>query len=873
MTSLLNISKISSLVLSSVKYRWLITVLLLSCHLVYAQQDQKRAVNTLLEKGSEMLQDSNYTAASTFGQQALTTAKLRQWVEEEGRSYLLLAKIAYLQSHYTDALSNGVQAAAKLELTSNMKQRIAAYHLLTEVYDHIQTYNRALVYGQKLEKIYAVDSAQSLTMAHLRFAMAEWYAELKDYEQAEQHAYASLESYQRIIDTPDLAKVHELLIKLLQKQGKYEKAIPHALWLVNVYNLEKKYEHKVAALNTLGFLYKRNEEDKKAIEAFEQAVALSRSIYNQPTASLLINLGLANSNVGNNKQAIGYYQQALEMHQQNGNQLGEAEVYNYLASHYFLSDRQEKALEVANKASQVALQEQDNSLLSDNYLLLKLIYKKEEYWEKAEEYQIKLTRLQEQIAKQEAEEREKQLRLDQMAELHEEKIRIAWNEKEKIALDKERQESQLKIQNQELSLLKKEKELQRLALEKQKLQNESDRQSLSLVQQQLVTAQQESAMSEMKRSQELQELRVKQKDLEQQKQQQKQQQTIQLLEADKKLKQQKIDREATLRNYSLSLAGLFLVVVLVVTFFLYQKSKDNQILQKQKEEISSKNEMLHQNEIALKNHLEYLEAARQMLSEQQEQLTAVHNRVQDSIEYARHIQQSILPDNSFLNHLFPENCVIFQPKDVVSGDFYWVSDQGNYQVVIVADCTGHGVPGALITLIGHSLLTEAIQVHKMTEPDSILHFLHQRLADRFQTQESTRQHGMDMGVCVLQKDNDQYDLRFSGAKNNLNLIVNGQPKRFKGDRCSVGSSKTEMVFTRHQIQLRTGDVFYLSSDGFIDQPSPERKRFGSATLKELIRSSYGLPMSKQEEKLLGAFDTHRSGTELRDDVTLLGIRL
>ena len=852
-------------------YRALLLVIILSTVSLSskAQQDERTEIEKLLQQAVEMLDQTNFDAASTLSQNALETAKLRNWSEEAGKSLLILAKVSFRQNQYTEALSYGVQAATKFELTNNKYQKVDSYQLLTEIYDRIQTYQRAITYGEKLEKIYSADSANTLSMAELKFDMSQWHIHLQQYEQAESYAYASLNIFQFLLDTPELARIHELIIEILQNQQKYEAAIPHALWLTNIYGLEKSYERRIAGFNTLGFLYQRVGENKKALEAFEKAANLSRNLSKNASVSLLVNLGLANSNLGNNKEAIRYYQQALEQQKREGNSLGEAEVYNYLASHYFLSGRQEKALETAANASQVALENQDLQLLSDNYLLLKLIYQKEEYWDKVEEYEQKLTMVEEQIQEKQAEKQEKLQRVEQMAELHEEEIRIAWNEKEKIALEKERQANKIKLQQQQLALLKQEKELKEMALEKQKLESRSARQALSIVQQQLVSEQQERALQELNRSKELQELKIREQSLEQQKQQQ----TIDLLEADKLLKQQKLEKEATMRKYSTGILVLCIFVILVIAFFFFQKNRDNRVLRRQKKEISTKNELLRQNEIELKDHLDYLEQARQMLADQQEQLMAVHNRVQQSIEYAKHIQTSILPDEAYLKSLFPDSCIIFMPKDVVSGDFYWVSEHGDFQVIIVADCTGHGVPGALITLIGHSLLTEALQVQQMTEPDSILHFLHQRFIDRFQSQESTRQHGMDLGICVLRRSEGAYKLTFAGAKNNLSIIKDGKLSKIKGDRHSVGGSRPNVTFTRHELVLQTSDKFYLSSDGFIDQPNPVRRRFGSAKLAAYIEEWHQLSMHKQEEKLLEAFLTHKKDTELRDDVTLLGVRL
>jgi len=866
---------IRSLVKQHLNYnrKYSICFLVMLCSLcmtsLWAQDGTASEVTQLLKQSEEMLQEKNYNLAYSLGKEALSYAKQRQNTEEEGKSYLMLGKIAYQQQHYTEALPYAVQASAKCDLTENVALKISAAVLLTALYDQIGVYQRAIAHGEKLKKLYQPDSVNTLTMADLHFGLSQRYMKLRQYEKAEDYANTALSIYQRIVDTPKLIKIHELLVEVLRSQQKYRAAIPHAEWLNNIYAIETDNGKKILGLNNLGFLYQKIGERKKALDVFNEAVLLSEQIGDDASLTLLINLGLANSNLSNDKQAIKYYQLALAKQQHADDKMKEAELYNYLTSHYFLSGRQRKAFETAEKANKIALEQQDYHLLSDNYLLLKLIHQKEEHWEKVNKYDRKHRQIEEKLRQIEAAERQQQERISQLAELHEEEIRIAWNQNEKMALEQERKEAQIKLQLQELDLLKKEKELQALALEKQKLESRNTRQALSLMEQKLQSEQQKHALQELNRAKKLQALEIRKKELEQQQQHQK----IGLLEADRELKEQKLLEESRLRKYGLGILVLCLLVLLVITFFLIQKNKVNQILREQKEEISKKNELLRQNEEILRNHLRHLEQAKQLLNEQKEQLTKVHNRVQESIEYAKHIQSSILPEDIHLKTAFRERCVIFMPKDVVSGDFYWVSRHLGYQIVIVADCTGHGVPGALITLIGHSLLTEAIQVHQMSEPDSILYFLHQRILDRFQNKDSTRQAGMDMGICVIHDEkNGVHDLYYAGAKNNLWLVKKGQLRRIRGDRYSIGGIQSGISFTRHHTQVSSNDLMYLSSDGFLDQPNPERERFGSGKLKHCIESWHQLPMEQQEQKLFTAFRDHKQEAELRDDITLLGFR-
>ena len=227
-----------------------------------------------------------------------------------------------------------------------------------------------------------------------------------------------------------------------------------------------------------------------------------------------------------------------------------------------------------------------------------------------------------------------------------------------------------------------------------------------------------------------------------------------------------------------------------------------------------------------------------------------HRKTQESIHYAQRIQFSILPSRQQRKEIIPESFVIYRPKDIVSGDFYWISQSGSKTVASVIDCTGHGVPGSLVSLIGNNLLNEAINEHQLIAPAEILDYLDAKVRVRLKQDEGNNRDGMDLGLCVLEETTDgYYKLTYGGAKNNLMLVSNGELSVLKGDRKSIGGHKLNFSFTQQEIALQKNDCIYLTTDGFIDQANPARERFGSKRLRALIREVHHLPDERTERSV------------------------
>lgn len=260
-----------------------------------------------------------------------------------------------------------------------------------------------------------------------------------------------------------------------------------------------------------------------------------------------------------------------------------------------------------------------------------------------------------------------------------------------------------------------------------------------------------------------------------------------------------------------------------------------------------------------------LEAKNKKISEQNKDIT-------DSIQYAQRIQRAILPSDEYVKELFPNSFIFFQPRDVVSGDFYWTSKQKNASIMAVVDCTGHGVPGAFMSMIGNSLLNQIVNEQGITKPSEILFKLREEVIKALKQTGAVGESrdGMDIAICCLENKK----LQFAGANNPLIFIRNNQLTEYKGDKQPIGIyAGIPKPFTNHEIDLQTGDSIYLYSDGYADQfGGHQNKKFKYAQLKELLTTIVQLPMERQREKLQLNFEAWKSDNEQVDDVLVIGIR-
>lgn len=262
--------------------------------------------------------------------------------------------------------------------------------------------------------------------------------------------------------------------------------------------------------------------------------------------------------------------------------------------------------------------------------------------------------------------------------------------------------------------------------------------------------------------------------------------------------------------------------------------------------------------------------ANEIISNQYDVLEMQKQEITDSINYARRIQNAILPPAVLMQQLLPEHFVLYLPKDIVSGDFYWVESVGDHVFFAAVDCTGHGVPGAFVSIVGHNALNRCINEFSLTQPAAILDKLNELVRSDFQKGEKIND-GMDISLAAMNKSTIQ--LQWAGANNPIYHVRNGELTETKGDKMPIGSYASENKFTNHEIEFQKGDVIYLFTDGFADQfGGPKGKKFKSRPFKELLISIHQENMIDQQDRLHASFDAWRGELEQLDDVCVLGVK-
>jgi serine phosphatase RsbU (regulator of sigma subunit) len=263
------------------------------------------------------------------------------------------------------------------------------------------------------------------------------------------------------------------------------------------------------------------------------------------------------------------------------------------------------------------------------------------------------------------------------------------------------------------------------------------------------------------------------------------------------------------------------------------------------------------------------------VTERTRELSLAFQEIKDSILYAKKIQDAILPLKEEIREEFPDSFVLFKPKHVVSGDFYWMNTKDDKVYIAAVDCTGHGVPGAFMSMIGSSLLNEIILKKGDHNPGTVLTLLHRAIRKSLKQHRSTYESkdGMDLALMVI--DKKAGTLQYAGAKRPLYFFRNGLFAEIKADKQSIGGLETEKdyQFTKHDIKLSEGDTFYLFTDGYVDQFGGEKgKKYSSGRFRKILSEMQHLPLDDQGRMLNKTLSSWKKGVEQVDDILVMGIR-
>ena len=317
------------------------------------------------------------------------------------------------------------------------------------------------------------------------------------------------------------------------------------------------------------------------------------------------------------------------------------------------------------------------------------------------------------------------------------------------------------------------------------------------------------------------------------------------------------NKEQKLRALLLMIGLILSVIIAVIILFsLSQNRKKNTVLIKKNEEIKIKNEEINTayHEIEKKNI-----------------------EITDSIQYAKRIQSAILPSKKVFKEYLKESFILYKPKDIVAGDFYWLEHIEDKLLIAVCDCTGHGVPGAMVSVVCNNGLNRAVREHDLSVPGNILDKTREIVLAEFEKSEEDVKDGMDVALVSLKLDDKSVvKLEYAGAHNPLWIIRNGsqEVEEIKADKQPIGQYYDPKPYQTHSTELEKGDSLYIFSDGYSDQFGGEKgKKFKSTNFKKLLLSIQNESMDNQKELIIQNFEDWRGDIEQLDDICIIGVRV
>ena len=344
--------------------------------------------------------------------------------------------------------------------------------------------------------------------------------------------------------------------------------------------------------------------------------------------------------------------------------------------------------------------------------------------------------------------------------------------------------------------------------------------------------------------------------------------------------------------YALISIGIVLISLLFIIISRQALKKRNRVLEKkvkertqeveaqnhelkaQKDEIQEHNSIISQQNEELEVQKQILERQNKIVVEKNKKINAQNYEITESINYASRIQTAILPPAGILEKYFAQNFIINMPRDVVSGDFYWLKQQNNQLIITVADCTGHGVPGAFLSMLGNAFLNEIVLKKEICDAENILNSLREKVIQTLrQTADSQRRDGMDMSLCIF--DFEKQQIQIAGAYNPVFIIRNERLMDISVDKMPIGyHRKMDSSFTSNRFDFQKNDLIYLFSDGIIDQfGGKNMRKFRKGNFKKLLLAVAEMNMDDQKDLILQAYKQWKGDNNQLDDILVIGLKI
>lgn len=614
--------------------------------------------------------------------------------------------------------------------------------------------------------------------------------------------------------------------------GKYDEAINYYSQALQIKEEIGDIRGKGISLNNIGNVYSANDQYEESIDYYHQALKVFEEIgFKNGVASCLNNIGLIynkwyqqhSNNLQLSENAVSYFNKAINIFEELNNPFEIANAKANIGNTYDLQRDTLKAIKYYKQSLQIRNEINDLSGVVKSSINLGSIYIKKADYTKAVEYFQKALHINEDLNNP----YDATLILNRLGA-------IAYNYKDyKKAINYFNLSNEIALEINYRDLIRTNYELLAYTFDSMNNIDQSYKYYKLFIQIKDTLFSEES-------HQQLAELQTKYET-------EKKEQQIELQNAEIAKNQAELKQQNAI-IYSL-FGGLFLVVVIVFVVYNSYKNKKraNKLLEEKNTHISNQ---------------------RDQILKQKEEITS-------SIKYAERIQRAILPKDEVINEILPDNFILFKPRDIVSGDYYWSTKKNNKIVIAAADCTGHGVPGAFMSMLGVSFLNEIVNKKNVLSAGEILSDLRNHVKDTLgQTGKAGEaKDGMDIALCVI--DYENLKMQYAGAYNPLYYFRGGEFFEVKADKMPIGIHvKEKDTFTNHLLDIEKGDTYYIFSDGFVDQFGGEKGgKYKAKPFKTLLSELSKLPMKEQKERLEVEFDQWKGRHEQVDDVTIIGLKI
>ena len=781
------------------------------------ETDTLKQISLLLELNLEY-RNINARVAVEMAEAAIVLSKSVNNRHFESKAYYDLAKTYFVQYAYSKALVYfGKSSMLKKELLSVspkdtvfLAELALVYYNTGNVHNAIGIIDSALIYykkGLETNKLFN----NRIEIAWTFFSISGTYSHKGDYPNAGFYLDSAIIYFKELGDSKGLSNSWNSYGNLYREQGNYPIALQYYLQSKQI-NEENNDMHGLAnANNNIANVYKFQGEYKEALKSYLSSLKIRFQINDiQGQTESYNNIGsvyfqLAETDSCYIDSALVFYDKCMKHSELTNNSNMKATATYNIGGIYLFKNEGDSAIAYFNRAKELSL------MILNMPVYVQTLTSTGELYNRQKKYKEAVIILDEAKV------------MSQMIDAHEFVRDIAYLQSQSyFSLGDYKKAFEHLIEYQKVAGVLENKENTK-KIDKLNLRYEFEK---------------------------------KQKELEFQKKQSD-------LKAQAELKQQKL-----IRNIFVLAFGFVVLLAVVLYKNFKRKKRDNQVLQKQKEEIEAQRD-----EIQDKN--DHITIQNETLTEQRDEIQLQKQAIVDSINYASRIQKAVLPPENGLNSIFSDSFIYFMPRDIVSGDFFWYHKTHDRFILVAADCTGHGVPAGFMSMLGVSLLNQIIGQDPDLHADEILNQLRKMVISSLHQQGTVveTKDGMDLSLLIF--DKDYKNLEFAGANNPLYLLRNGEVVIYKADKMPIGISFRRINdFQLHSIELQKGDKCYVFSDGYVDQfGGPRNSKYLIKRFRNLLPTIVDKNMSEQREILHQNFLDWKGDGEQIDDILIIGISI